>query len=329
MVGEYEKFDENSVPVLSVNSLPNLQLRNIYSNIKKYEFLKSIKGSNVYVSQYMNSSQIISSMFEIKNQIPNCMSFYTFYNEFINSSNNVGLFPFEIEETSIIIAISKEMSNCSMYIFGIINLIIDIKLSNILVNLNLSISKIINVNNCEIHVLKTLTHLAIQENIHIVSEELFKNAYSLGEMPREEVEKFLSNRGFDFSTRRAFTTYFGWSVPCKEAVEAIKKYARQPLYDVLAGTGYWTKILKKAGINVIASDIHKITSKNYYHRSREDLPDISNLIKPEKEKILNRVSRQLATDGGYLILGSAETIFSDMNWQKHSARRGYYFQYHA
>ena len=49
----------------------------------------------------------------------------------------------------------------------------------------------------------------------------------------------------------------------------------------------------------------------------------------EKEKILNRVSRQLATDGGYLILGSAETIFSDMNWQKHSARRGYYFQYHA
>ena len=174
MVGEYEKFDENSVPVLSVNSLPNLQLRNIYSNIKKYEFLKSVKSSNVYVSQYMNSSQIISSMFEIKNQIPNCMSFYTFYNEFINSSSNMGLFPFEIEETSIIIAISKEMSNCSMYIFGIINLIIDIKLSNILVNLNLSISKIINVNNCEIHVLKTLTHLAIQENIHIVLEELFK-----------------------------------------------------------------------------------------------------------------------------------------------------------
>ena len=174
MIGEYEKFNDTSIPVLSVNSLPNLKLRNIYSNIKKYEFLKSIKDSNVYISQYMNSSQIISSMFEIKNQIPSCMSFYTFYNEFINSSNNVGLFPFEIEETSIIIAISKEMSNCSMYIFGIINLTIDIKLSNILVNLNLSISKIINVNNCEIHVLKILTHLAIQENIHIVSEELLR-----------------------------------------------------------------------------------------------------------------------------------------------------------
>jgi len=129
-----------------------------------------------------------------------------------------------------------------------------------------------------------------------ISEELFKNAYSLGEMPREEVEKFLSNRGFDFSTRRAFTAYFGWSVPCKEAVEAIKKYARQPLYDVLAGTGYWTKILKKAGINVIASDIHKITSKNYYHRSREDLPNISNLVKPEKEKILRRNALKVAYD---------------------------------
>jgi hypothetical protein len=55
-------------------------------------------------------------MFEIKNQIPNCMSFYTFYDEFINGSNNVGLFPFEIEETSIIIAISKEMSNCPEFL---------------------------------------------------------------------------------------------------------------------------------------------------------------------------------------------------------------------
>jgi chemotaxis methyl-accepting protein methylase len=48
----------------------------------------------------------------------------------------------------------------------------------------------------------------------------------------------------------------------------------------------------------------------------------------EKEKILSRVSRQLATDGGYLILGSAETIFSDEKWQKRNATRGYYFQYH-
>jgi chemotaxis protein methyltransferase CheR len=49
----------------------------------------------------------------------------------------------------------------------------------------------------------------------------------------------------------------------------------------------------------------------------------------EKEKILSRVSRLLATDGGYLILGSAETIFSDEKWQKRNATRGYYFQYHA
>lgn len=132
-----------------------------------------------------------------------------------------------------------------------------------------------------------------------VSDELFIKAYSLGEMPRKEVEELLQGDfAKSFIDRRSFTKNFAWSVPCKEAVDAIKKYAREPLYDVLAGTGYWAKILKKAGINVIASDIHKILNKNFYHQNREyaDDKNISNLVKIKKEKILRRNALKVGYD---------------------------------
>lgn len=126
------------------------------------------------------------------------------------------------------------------------------------------------------------------------SDELFRLVYSLGEMPRKEIEKFLSKRKIigDFYDRDVFTRYFGWSIPCKEAVDVIKRYAREPLYDVMAGTGYWAKVLRKAGVNVIASDLHRLTSKNPYHRSHEEpgpgQRDVTQFVKPEKEKILRR-----------------------------------------
>lgn len=122
-------------------------------------------------------------------------------------------------------------------------------------------------------------------------EDLFRLAYSLGEMPREDVEKLLKGDwDKDIRDRRAFTMNFGWAVPCKEVVDAIKKHAREPLYDVLAGTGYWAKILRKAGINVVASDMHKIVNKNAYHQRKEDTgaTNISGFIRPKKEKIIRR-----------------------------------------
>lgn len=120
-----------------------------------------------------------------------------------------------------------------------------------------------------------------------VSDNFFNLVYSFGEIPREQIKDILlqNNKGYgmDFQDRETFTSNFSWAIPCKEAVEVIKKYAREPLYDVIAGTGYWTKILKKAGINVIASDMHNITSKNYYH-----MPGDRFIPKKEKEKINRR-----------------------------------------
>jgi len=130
------------------------------------------------------------------------------------------------------------------------------------------------------------------------SDELFSKAYSLGEMPRKEVQELIQDDDFmkSFLDRSAFTKNFGWSVPCKEAVDVIKKYAREPLYDVLAGTGYWAKILKKSGVNVIASDIHKILNKNNYHSNDHQTRDISNLVKVEKEKIIRRNALKVGYD---------------------------------
>lgn len=132
------------------------------------------------------------------------------------------------------------------------------------------------------------------------SNEIFQLAYSLGEMPRKEIEKLMQTKNFDkeWLNRRTFATYFGWSIPCKEAVDAIKNYTRGTLYDVLAGTGYWAKILKKAGVKVVASDIHKITSKNNYHKTRKDHPvlNIYSTAKPEKENIIRRNALKVGYD---------------------------------
>lgn len=96
------------------------------------------------------------------------------------------------------------------------------------------------------------------------NEELMRFAHSLGDMPREEVEKIIV--GHREEDRIRFARQFSWSIPCKEAVDAIKRLARPPVYDVMAGTGYWGFVLKRAGLNVIMSDIDK-PSKNMYQTS--------------------------------------------------------------
>jgi hypothetical protein len=73
----------------------------------------------------------------------------------------------------------------------------------------------------------------------------------------------------EFRGREIFTKIFSWSIPCKEAIDTIKKWARPPIYDLMAGTGYWAKLLNDRGVQTVASDIHTIRSKNEYkHQKR-------------------------------------------------------------
>jgi hypothetical protein len=53
--------------------------------------------------------------------------------------------------------------------------------------------------------------------------------------------------------RKAFTRLWGFSIPCAEAVAALRGLA--PLVEIGAGTGYWSALLRAAGHDVIATDV--------------------------------------------------------------------------
>jgi hypothetical protein len=56
------------------------------------------------------------------------------------------------------------------------------------------------------------------------------------------------------TSRKAFTQAWGFSIPCAEAVAALRGLA--PLVEVGAGTGYWAALLRAAGHDVVATDLH-------------------------------------------------------------------------
>jgi len=86
--------------------------------------------------------------------------------------------------------------------------------------------------------------------------ELFKNP-----RPRAEVEEALGlgSIRIELENRERIDKWrecilkFGFSIPCSEVVEAL--ILDSPLVEVGAGTGYWTKILKDAGADIVATDI--------------------------------------------------------------------------
>lgn len=107
---------------------------------------------------------------------------------------------------------------------------------------------------------------------------LCREAMNLGNLPSKIiVEKYLPSlfRAFlgksyqpdtyleQLYQREAFIKNFSFSIPCLEAIEAIKIYLGKKILDPMAGTGYWAKILSLAGLDVIATDI-AYPSENEY-----------------------------------------------------------------
>ena len=54
--------------------------------------------------------------------------------------------------------------------------------------------------------------------------------------------------------RKAFRRVWGFSIPCREAVDALRALNR-PLVEIGAGSGYWTALLRAAGLEVIGTDL--------------------------------------------------------------------------
>ena len=56
-----------------------------------------------------------------------------------------------------------------------------------------------------------------------------------------------------FYAREEAVKRYGFSIPCKEAVEAVA--ALSPLVEVGAGSGYWSRFLRAAGADVVTTDV--------------------------------------------------------------------------
>ena len=53
--------------------------------------------------------------------------------------------------------------------------------------------------------------------------------------------------------RKAFIRKWGFSIPCSEAVDALRPLS--PLVEIGAGTGYWSALLRNAGLDIVATDL--------------------------------------------------------------------------
>jgi hypothetical protein len=102
-------------------------------------------------------------------------------------------------------------------------------------------------------------------------EDLLKDPFSLANMPRDMIQNLMQSKGGhginDERIRWIFTNKFSWSVPCKEAIDAIKQFVRSPLRDLMSGTGFWAKILNQAGVLTIPYDLHKSKKYNPYRHA--------------------------------------------------------------
>jgi acetyltransferase-like isoleucine patch superfamily enzyme len=61
--------------------------------------------------------------------------------------------------------------------------------------------------------------------------------------------------------RRPFVARWGFSIPCAEAVAALR--ALGPLLEIGCGTGYWTALLRNAGHDTIATDAEPLGGEVY------------------------------------------------------------------
>lgn len=68
----------------------------------------------------------------------------------------------------------------------------------------------------------------------------------------EGLIRFADSLTADFAAREEYIKHFGFAVLTAKIVKTIRPFA--PLVEVGAGTGYWAYELRKAGVDVIATD---------------------------------------------------------------------------
>lgn len=77
--------------------------------------------------------------------------------------------------------------------------------------------------------------------------------------------------------RNLFIENYGWSVPTLKAVKEIKNFVGgDQVLEIASGYGLWAKLMKDAGINIVATDlqIEVPESQTYYKPKRKQYTDI-------------------------------------------------------
>lgn len=77
--------------------------------------------------------------------------------------------------------------------------------------------------------------------------------------------------------RLALTNKYAWAVPTAEALATVARHG--PVIEAGAGSGYWTSLLRKMNVDVVAFDQHGMNlAKNFYHE-RSAVPAWTHVIK--------------------------------------------------
>jgi hypothetical protein len=64
---------------------------------------------------------------------------------------------------------------------------------------------------------------------------------------------------FDFHDRQTAVRNFSWAIPNEEAIRKIAAFS--PIVEMGAGSGYWARLLKKAGADITPFDKHGSSTK--------------------------------------------------------------------
>ena len=90
------------------------------------------------------------------------------------------------------------------------------------------------------------------------------------DVENEYINKFNQiGRGFmeQWKARGELVKQYSWAIPNNKAIETIVKYS--PIIEIGAGTGYWGRLISKAGGDIVCYD------KNPPHKYKNDFAECS------------------------------------------------------
>ena len=94
-----------------------------------------------------------------------------------------------------------------------------------------------------------------------------------------------------YSNRRKLCSKYAWAIPNENAILECVKHS--PLVEMGAGTGYWARLIKESGGDIIAYDEQPIRLLNHYHKMEAFEPTFFNVKRGLPSKLRKHKDRTL------------------------------------